>query len=94
MISPVLPSSLRRTGHELASAFTSVTSSFVPRILKEDLFTSIGPKSCITFLYRFGGASVVGRSRTSSVGEAKMTEAASLLIFLTKKEAITVVGVW
>jgi hypothetical protein len=35
----------------------------------------------------------VGRSRDSSVGLAKTIAAASLFIFLMKKEAITVVGV-
>lgn len=35
----------------------------------------------------------MGRSRESSVGLAKTTVAASLFIFFTKKEAITVVGV-
>lgn len=93
MISPVLGSSLRSTGHELPSAFTRVTSNFVPIILNVDSSGLIGPNSSTTFLYRLGGVSVVGRSRESSLGEENLMEAVSLLIFLRKKEAITVVPV-
>ena len=66
----------------------------MPKILKVDSWVLIGPNSCTMFLYRFGGTSVVGRSRESSVGLANNTDAASLFIFFIKKEAITVVGVW
>ena len=54
---------------------------------------SIDPNNGTTVLYRFGGLSVVTRSREIPVG-AKSTFAVSFLIFLRKKEAITVVGVW
>jgi hypothetical protein len=93
MISPVLGSSLLNTGHELPSALTKMTSNFVPRILNDDSSAFIGPKSWTVFLYRFGGTSVVGRSREISVSEAKMTDALSLFIFFKKNEAITVVAV-
>lgn len=86
-------SSLLKTGHELPSAFTKVTSSFVPRTLHVEAASSIGPKRGTTALYRLGGVSVVGRSR-ESVFSAKSTRAVFLFIFLRKKEAITVVGVW
>lgn len=65
-ISPVALSSLRNTGQELPSAFASVTSSLVPRILNEDFSGSMGPHRDTNFLYRLGfGVSVVGRSRSS-----------------------------
>jgi hypothetical protein len=93
MISPVLCSSLLSVGHEAPPVLTKITSSFVPMILNFDSAVSIGPNNGTVALYRLGGLSEVGRSRRSSWGE-KSTLAFSLLIFLRKKEAMTVVGVW
>jgi hypothetical protein len=93
IISPVLRSSLLKFAHALPSAFTKFTSNFVGTILNDEAAVLIGPNRGTTALYSLGGVSVVGRSRESSVSE-NFTEALSLLIFLRKKEAVTVVPVW
>lgn len=93
IISPVLCSSLLKTGHEVPSAFTKFTSNLVPIILNDEAAVSIAAYRGTTALYRLGGASVVGRSRVSSVW-AKSTEAFSLSIFFRKNEAMTDFGVW
>lgn len=85
-------SSARRTGQELTSALASVTSSFVPMILNVVLAGSMGPNSGTSVRYRLGGVSLVGRS--SCTDElVKTTLAASLSIFLRKKDAMTLLGV-
>lgn len=62
-------------------------------ILKLEVAMLIGPNNGTVVLYRFGGLSDVGRSRRSSCA-SNCTVAFSFSIFLRKKEAITVVGVW
>jgi hypothetical protein len=62
-------------------------------ILHFEAAGSVGPNRGTTVRYRLGGVSVVTRSSETSVGE-KSTFAVSLLIFLRKKEAMTVLGVW
>lgn len=93
IISPVRRSSALRTGQPLTSALASTTSNFVPMILNDDSSGFIGATNSTSFLYRFGGESVVGRSSEMPC-LLNLTEAESLLIFLRKKEAMTVVGVW
>lgn len=94
MISPVRFSSALRTGQLAPSALTIVHSSFVPMILNVLFSVSTVPNSSTFCLYRFGGVSVVGRSSSSKLGEAYLTTALSLSIFLRKKDAITVLPVW
>jgi hypothetical protein len=90
----VCASSLRKTAHDvLGSALARVTSSFVPRILKADLAGSMAAKRGTAAVYRLGVGSEVTRSRWS-LSAAKVTVDRSAAIFLRKKEAITVVGVW
>ena len=92
MISPVRLSSLLKTGHEAPSALASVTSSFVPMILNFEVAGSIAPKRGMVAVYRFGGASVVGRFKDISVGVNSIF-ALSLLTFFRKNEAMTVLAV-
>lgn len=92
-ISPVRASSLRRTGQDAPSALAKDSSSFVPRTLQLDLSVSMGPNSGNSAAYRFGGLSLVVRSRTSCLGW-KSTLAVSFLIFFRNIDAMTWVGVW
>lgn len=79
MISPVLGSSLRNTGQLLPSALASVSSSFVPKILKVDFPASIGANSGQVFVYRL--LSLVGRS-SSILSAENSIFAFDLSIFL------------
>lgn len=92
-ICPVVASSPRRTGHDAPFAFTNVTSSFVPKILNDDLAVSIVPYRGTSAVYLFGVESVVAKSRTSCFSW-NSTLAVSLLIFFRKKAAMTFVAVW
>jgi hypothetical protein len=80
MISPVCGSSAFKTGQPLPSAFSNVSSNFVPMILKELFSGSIGAKKGISVEYLF--LSDVTRSRLTVVGEVKETVDLSLSIFL------------
>lgn len=92
-ISPLCASSLRSTGHDVVSALASVTSSFVPSILKVVFSGLMAAKRGTSVVYRLGVASDVTRSR-SILLVLNLTVDLSLTIFLRKKDAMTVVEVW
>lgn len=92
VISFVLVSSLLSVGQLAPSSLASVSSSFVPMIFDVDFVVSICPKRGTLVLYLL--LSAVGRSSITSLCEEKLIFARSLLIFLRKKLAMTVVGVW
>ena len=91
MISPVLLSSLRKTGHPLPSVLTSINSNFVPMILYVDLSGSMGPYRSTVLVYLL--LSNVGKSSSRVVDDLKSTFARDLSIFLRYKLAITLEGV-
>lgn len=88
IISPVTRSSLLNTGQLVASAFASVSSTFVPMTLKV-LFSGSMPAYVGTCcLYRL--LSAVFRSRSTVVADENAIFDASLSIFFKKIDAMTV----